>query len=190
MTVLSELLHQSNVQGWSNREISVRAEKNGHKLSRASVDVYMGGRHGVPTEPVLAAFSDVLNIPIDKLRHAAGVPIGAGAPWTPPSEANRLDLRQRRALDELIRSMVASETLGEDQEHDDQEHDDDPHPPAGGLVEDPAQPDGITATDSRSWKRDEYGLAAMTGTSDLDRLDREAAERGEGSQDPGGDEPA
>lgn len=33
-------------------------------------------------------------------------------------------------------------------------------------------------------RREDYERAAMTGTSELDRLDREAADRGEGSQDP------
>lgn len=173
MTVLSELLHQSNVQGWSNREISVRAEKNGHKLSRASVDVYMGGRHGRPTEAVLTAFSDVLNIPIDKLRTAAGVPAGTGSPWQPPSEANRLDTRQRRALEELIRSMVASETIGEDRTDDEQD-------PAG--VERDAEPDGVT--------QDDFDLAADRGTSRRVSMDKAARLRGEESQDPGTDEPA
>lgn len=191
MTVLSELLHQSNVQGWSNREISVRADKNGHKLSRASVDVYMGGRHGRPTEAVLAAFSDVLNIPIDKLRTAAGVPAGTGSPWTPPSEANRLDTRQRRALEELIRSMVTSETIGEDRTDDQQD--------ATSVARD-AEPDGVTPKPDtggiRSWGRhrplaqDDLDLAADHGESARAPMDEAARRRGEESQDPGTDEPA
>lgn len=155
MTVLSELLAEANVQAWSSREIARRAEKNGHKLSYASASVYLGGRHGVPTEAVLAAFSDVLNIQIDKLREAAGVPAGADTPWTPPTEANRLDIRQRRALEELIRSMVASEAIGEG-------HTDDGQDPAS-VVRD-AQRDGITSSsDDRPWEQDEYGLAAKRG---------------------------
>lgn len=53
---------------------------------------------------------------------------------------------------------------------------------------DPAQPHG--ATTSRADiafpepRREDYERAAMTGTTDLDRLDRDAAARGEGSQDP------
>jgi hypothetical protein len=135
MTALSELLHEANVQSWSSREIARRAEKNGHKLSYASAAVYLGGRHGVPSEQVLAAFSDVLNIPIDKLRAAAGVPTGDGEPWAPPAEANRLDRRQRLALEELIRSMVTSETTGEDRTDDDQD---------ATRMGREAQPDGLT----------------------------------------------
>lgn len=135
MTALSDLLTQSNANGWSTREIARQAEKKKHQLAQPTVSKYMSGRHGIPTEPVLEAFSDVLNIPIDKLREAAGVPKGADAPWSPPAEANRLDRRQRRALDELIRSMVTSETLGEDQD-DDQQY------PA--RMDRDAQPDGVT----------------------------------------------
>lgn len=173
MTALSELLREANVHGWSTREIARRAEKNGHNLAQPTVSKYMGARHGSPTEAVLAAFSDVLNIPIDKLRTAAGVPAGTGSPWTPPSEANRLDTRQRRALEELIRSMVTSETIGEDRTDDQQD-------PAG--VERDAVPDGVT--------QDDFDLAADRGTSRRVSMDKAARLRGEESQDPGTDEPA
>lgn len=181
MTALSDLLAEANVQAWSSREIARRAEKNGHKLSYASASVYLGGRHGVPTEAVLAAFSDVLNIQIDKLREAAGVPAGADTPWTPPTEANRLDIRQRRALEELIRSMVASETIGED--HSDDEQD------TASMVRD-ARPDGVTPERENTAKRplpqDVFGLAASRGPRGREGIDRRAAEAGEESQDPEG----
>lgn len=183
MTALSELLHEANVQSWSSREIARRAEKNGHKLSYASAAVYLGGRHGVPSEQVLAAFSDVLNIPIDKLRAAAGVPTGDGEPWAPPVEANRLDRRQRLALEELIRSMVASETSGEDQDDDQQD-------PA--RMDREAQPDGVMPpAGGRRPRQEDYGRAAdASGPSLLEADDARAAARGEESQDPGSDEPA
>lgn len=136
MTALSDLLTVSNTNRWTTREIAGLAEKKGHQLAQPTVSKYLSGRHGRPTEPVLAAFSDVLNIPIDKLRAAAGVPTGDGDPWAPPAEANRLDRRQRLALEELIRSMVASETSGEDQDDDQQD-------PA--RMDRDAQRDGLTA---------------------------------------------
>lgn len=200
MTALSDLLSQSNVNGWSTREIARQAEKKKHQLAQPTVSKYMGGRHGVPTEPVLAAFSDVLNIPIDKLRTAAGLPAGADSPWTPPTEANRLDLRQRRALEELIRSMVTSETIGEDQDDGQQD---------AARVDRDAQPDGVKpAADSREsdtsrgmpdadqavedldqadthdrpWEQDEYGLAAKRGRN----RGREARQRQDGDAEDGG----
>lgn len=173
MTALSELLAKANVQGWSSREIARRAEKNGHKLSYASASVYLGGRHGVPTEAVLTAFSDVLNVPISTLRAAAGLPTGAGEPWEPPAEANRLDLRQRRALEELIRSMVTSEATAEDRT-DDQQH------PAS--VDRDAQQDGITPFDERPWEQDDFDMAAKRGRN----RGREMRERQDRAAEDGG----
>lgn len=176
MTALSELLTQSNANGWSTREIARQAEKKDHQLAQPTVSKYMSGRHGAPTEQVLTAFSDVLNIPIDKLREAAGVPTGADSPWTPPSEANRLDTRQRRALEELIRSMVTSETIGRDQQDDER---------SAASMDSDAQPDGITATPdpgARPWELDGYGLAAKRGRN----YGREARERQDRAAEEGG----
>lgn len=59
---------------------------------------------------------------------------------------------------------------------------------------DPAQPHGATTSRADfaypAPRRDDYERAAMTGTSELDRLDHEAGARGEESQDPGSDDPA
>lgn len=183
MTALSDLLTVSNTNRWTTREIAGLAEKKGHQLAQPTVSKYLSGRHGRPTEPVLAAFSDVLNIPIDKLRAAAGVPTGAGEPWAPPAEANRLDRRQRLALEELIRSMVASETSGEDQDDDQQD-------PA--RMDREAQPDGVTppARNLRPRQEDYDRAADASGPSLLEADDARAAARGEESQDPGSDEPA
>lgn len=191
MTALSDLLTVSNTNRWTTREIAGLAEKKGHQLAQPTVSKYLSGRHGRPTEPVLAAFSDVLNIPIHKLRAAAGVPTGDGEPWAPPAEANRLDRRQRLALEELIRSMVTSETTGEDRTDDDQDatrmgreaqpdgltkHAGAQHPAPGaddtnqgGSDADPNaylpqrgyESDG--SRDDRPWEQDEYGLAAKRG---------------------------
>lgn len=168
MTALSELLDSSNTNRWSTREIARRAQKSGHKLSQPTVSVYIGGRHGVPSEEVLAAFSDVLNIPIDKLRRAAGVPAGAGTPWAPPVEANRLDVRQRRALEELIRSMVASESTGEDRDdgRGDQQDGERAAPAAGGSgMAGDAERDGVTPDEPpvRPWEKPDFDLAAKRG---------------------------
>lgn len=191
MTALSDLLTASNTNRWTTREIAGLAEKKGHQLAQPTVSKYLGGRHGRPTEPVLAAFSDVLSIPIDKLRAAAGVPTGAGDPWSPPAEANRLDRRQRLALEELIRSMVTSEATGED-DQDDQQHPtrmvrdaqpdgltaDAPHPAAARPIDTPLDRSDAGANahrrqrgsenkdveaDDPPWEHDEYGLAAKRG---------------------------
>ncbi|WP_010549635.1 helix-turn-helix transcriptional regulator [Brachybacterium paraconglomeratum] len=183
MTALSDLLTASNTNRWTTREIAGLAEKKGHQLAQPTVSKYLSGRHGRPTEPVLAAFSDVLNIPIHKLRAAAGVPTGAGDPWQPPAEANRLDRRQRRALEELIRSMVTSEADTEDEWYDQL---------YAADVDRHAQPDGVTPpAPKRRPRQEDYDRAAdASGPSLLEADDARAAARGEESQDPGSDEPA
>lgn len=173
MTALSDLLNQSNTYRWSTREIARLAEKKGHQLAQPTVSKYLGGRHGGPTEPVLAAFSDVLNIPISELRAAAGLPTGAGDPWQPPAEANRLDLRQRRALEELIRSMVTSDTTAEDRTDDQQD--------AASMGRD-AQRDVLTAINERPWEQDDFDMAAKRGRN----RGREMRERQDRAAEDGG----
>lgn len=104
MSELSDLLNHANVQGWSNREIGRRAG-----ISSAAVNSYMNGTHGRPTEPNLEKFSHVFNIPIERLREASGHPAGERKPYKPPSEANRLGARERKAIDELIRLLANKE---------------------------------------------------------------------------------
>lgn len=56
-------------------------------------------------------------------------------------------------------------------------------------LEDPAEQDGAIAGAAEP-KQSDYARAAMAGHSDLERDDAEAEQRGEESQDPGGDAPA
>lgn len=107
MSALSDLLRENIPDGWSNREIARRS--NG-ALSRATVDKYLSDRHGRPTPEVIQAFHDVLQIPLERLREAAALPIGEAEPWTPPEEANLMSHRQRAAVEELIRSFVTAST--------------------------------------------------------------------------------
>lgn len=69
-----------------------------------------------------------------------------------------------------------------------------PVPARRDAVEDPAVSDGATIepedTAHRPLPDDIYGLAASRGPRGRDRIDRLAAEAGEESQDPGGEEPA
>ena len=143
---------------------------------------------------MLTAFSDVLNIQIDTLRTAAGVPAGTGSPWTSPSETNRLDTRQRRALEELIRSMVASETSGEDRSDDEQdtagvernaERDGaKSNPDTGGMRSWRKHSEAAFAEreDQTPWEQEDFDLTAKRGRNrgaELRRQQDEAAEGGE-----------
>lgn len=101
VTALSELLAATVPKAWSARELSRQAG-----ISHETAAGCLSGRHGVPHEDTLLALSRTLDISLTELRYAAHLPPGENEPWTAPIEANRLTVRQRKAIEELIRSMV------------------------------------------------------------------------------------
>jgi hypothetical protein len=106
MTALSDRLTAANVEAHSARALSRMARERGHSINHDTVARYLRGAHGTPDEATLIGFADVLRIPLRDLRAAAGLPSELTAPYVPPVEASRLTRRQRRAVDEIIRSMV------------------------------------------------------------------------------------
>jgi transcriptional regulator with XRE-family HTH domain len=106
MTALSDLLVASNRAGLSARGLARAAQERGHTLNHDTAARYLRGDHGVPDEATLIALSEVLGVSLRELRAAADLPSETTAPYVPPTEASRLTRRQRRALDEIIRSMV------------------------------------------------------------------------------------
>lgn len=110
MSALSDALNEANVNDWSSREISRRAEG---RIHHATVSNFLRGRHAAnPGDEVLQAFVDVFpTLDLPRLRELAGRQGGEGEPYVPPVEASRLNARQRKALDELIRSMAAEDSM-------------------------------------------------------------------------------
>lgn len=91
-------------EGWTNREIARKAG-----ISSPTVDRMFNGE-GRPKVGNLDAVADVLGIPRKQARKLAGLPTGADGPYEGPDESRLLDVRQRKALDELIRSIVAADS--------------------------------------------------------------------------------
>ena len=112
MTALSELLQASNTTNLSARTIARTAREFGFSLNHDTAARYLRGNHGTPDESTLQALSKVLKIPMTKLRTAAALPNEVTEPYRPPAEANRLNRRQRRAVDEVIRAMLQTTTTG------------------------------------------------------------------------------
>lgn len=108
MSDLSDLLEAHRHDDESNRDI---AEAIG--VAPATVDKYMNGTHGTASERILRGFSDYFKIPIEKLRTANGVPAGERGRWLPPPESDRLSRGQRKALDQLIRTIVVGASSDE-----------------------------------------------------------------------------
>lgn len=106
MTALSDLLGAANDPQRSARAIAREARERGHSLNHDTAARYLRGDHGRPDEATLIALAEVLNVPLARLRHAAGLPSELTEPYVPPAEASRLSRRQRLAVDEIIRAML------------------------------------------------------------------------------------
>lgn len=106
MSELSDLLRSANVEELSTRQI---AQRTGGMIGHDLVAKYLRGEH--PTDPderiVEALHMAFPKLSKTRIRNAAKVPPGEPEDWQPPPEANRLNKRQRRAVEELIRSIVA-----------------------------------------------------------------------------------
>lgn len=107
VSALSDALNEANVNGWSSREI---ARRSGDRVHHATVSNVMRGKHAnAPTDELLKAFVEVFpKFTLQQLRALAGLPAGEAEPYRPPTEANRLTTRQRKAVDELIRLLADS----------------------------------------------------------------------------------
>lgn len=112
MTALSDLLSEHNAGHRSARAIAREARERGHTLNHDTAARYLRGDHGKPDEATLVALADVLEIPLARLRKAAGLPSESTEPYVPPTEASRLSRRQRLAVDEIIRAMLDTRKQG------------------------------------------------------------------------------
>jgi hypothetical protein len=106
MSALSDALKAANDGRFSARELSRLARDAGFTLNHDTAARYLRGDHGRPDEPTLRAFASVLGIDLAALRAAAQLPFDQTDPYLPPPESSRLSRRQRRAVDEIIRSML------------------------------------------------------------------------------------
>jgi hypothetical protein len=106
VTALSDLISAHNQGRRSARALARDARERGHSLNHDTAARYLRGDHGKPDEATLVAFADILEIPLARLREAAGLPSELTEPYVPPAEASRLTRRQRLAVDEIIRAML------------------------------------------------------------------------------------
>lgn len=106
MSALSELLAEANASRMSARSLARAAQSAGYSLNHDTAARYLRGDHGKPDEATLVALSKVLRVPLGRLRTAAALPSEETEPYRPPAESSRLNRRQRRAIDEIIRAML------------------------------------------------------------------------------------
>ena len=112
MSALSQLLTTHNDGRLSARAIAREARERGYTLNHDTAARYLRGDHGKPDEATLIALAEVLDMPLAKLRDAAGLPSESTEPYVPPAEASRLSRRQRLAVDEIIRAMLDTRKQG------------------------------------------------------------------------------
>lgn len=60
------------------------------------------------SDETIAAVAEALGVPLARIYELVGVSAAEAKPYSPPAEASRLTDRQRRAIDEIIRSIVAA----------------------------------------------------------------------------------
>ena len=106
MSALSDLLNKANTAGLSARSLARNAQAAGFTLNHDTAARYLRGDHGRPDEATLLALSKVVRVPLSRLRTAASLPAEETEPYRPPAESSRLNRRQRRAVDEVIRAML------------------------------------------------------------------------------------
>lgn len=161
----------------SLNQLAIRAD-----LPASTVTAIAAGRRK-PKAGTIQKIADALGVDVRVVSAWVGQERTERAPYAPPAEADLLTDRQRRAVDEMIRAIIAERASGR---HDDQENDDAPATAGGSAMEDSAQPDGITRDERRrAPRRDDFALAGDdSGPSALEADDARAAERGEESQDP------
>ena len=90
----------------SVRQLAMRAG-----VSHVTVNRLVFGDPFWAQEETLQAVADALGVPFDTVYQLAGRRVKGAEPWTPPAEAARLTLEQRKVLDQLIRTMVGQQPL-------------------------------------------------------------------------------
>lgn len=171
--------------GISTQKMSDLAQDAGYQLSNYSATVYTNGKHPAKASAAtLEALAYVLRVPLAELRELAGLPQQHGK-FEPAPEADSLTAPQRAAVNEIIRLLADGNTgAGESNGS--------PMSDAGGT---PATEEERLATDFVASKRRQRSklrplpdletmAADESGETELQRLDRESADRDHESQDP------
>lgn len=142
-------------------------------MSSSALNAVIDGR-SEPRAMTIQKIADALGVDVRIVSSWVGQERTERDPYAPPAEADLLTDRQRRAVDEIIRAIVAERVSDRDDDQD------------ATRMGREAQPDGITTpARKRRPRQEDYGRAAdASGPSLLDADDARAAARGEESQDP------
>lgn len=114
MTALSDRLNEA--KGTDGLDVVVaRAHSHGHTIHRSVFANAFSGNHAKrPHDATLRAFADGLDIDVNELRRICDMPAGEMGIYTGPDESARLNRDQRKALDRLIKTIVAQKEVAGD----------------------------------------------------------------------------
>ncbi len=106
--------------GASGRRLAEIAREAGHDITHATLNrIRQDSYLSRPSVASVRAIAFLANVSEDTAFSAAGMAAPrAGVPYSPPPEADRMDVRQRKAVTELLRAFAPAEQ-------------DTPHPFAG-----------------------------------------------------------
>ena len=96
--------------GASGRRLADIAQQGGHDISHATLNrLRQGAYASQPTDASIRAVAYLAEVPETVAFAAVGVRPPMSEQYQLPVEAQRMDTRQRRALDELLRAFVVAQ---------------------------------------------------------------------------------
>lgn len=97
--------------GASGRRLADLAQQAGHDISHATLNRLRQGTYASrPTDASIRAIAYLAEVPETAAFAAVGVRPPTADQYQVPVEAQRMNTRQRRALDELLRAFVVEQT--------------------------------------------------------------------------------
>ena len=113
MSALSDLLNSKPVTA---KQAAAKADEIGLHLPYGTIAAYWSGSHGRPSAATLKALAQVVPLTEKQLQQAAWNETAPLGPWVPPEESIHLDRDTRKALDNLIKSVVKARGVRHDME--------------------------------------------------------------------------
>jgi hypothetical protein len=96
--------------GVSGRRLAELAQRAGHDISHATLNRLRQGTYATrPTDASIRAIAYLADVSENTAFAAAGVTAPTAVAYQPPREAQRMNTRQRKAVDELIRAFVVDD---------------------------------------------------------------------------------
>lgn len=96
--------------GASGRRLAELAKSAGHDISHATLNRLRQGTYATrPTDASIRAIAYLADVSENTAFAAAGARAPAAVAYEPPFEAQRMNTRQRKALDEVIRAFVLND---------------------------------------------------------------------------------